>query len=477
MKSKGSRNFLLIVVLIAATGAAMAYSSKAGRVLSSDRNSGIVHYQTAVDGILGISAQLVQDKVLQGSDGTIGLNLTLQAGETAVSTKDKAGHVDMIIVLDRSGSMKGRKISDARQAVLKLLSSLTAKDRLGLVTYSDGVQLVFGLQTVTPDNRRHMESAINSLWVGGGTNLGAGLQAGIDLLGSAGRSTNTAKVILISDGLANKGITDVRALGGIASLAVEREFGISTVGVGAEFNEYLMTAIADQGTGSYYYLENPAAFAEIFQKEFNDARTSIVNNLKIQMPLDNGIDLVDAGGYPIRRQNGLGVFYPGSMHAGQTRKFYLTLKVPTNRDRHFKLGRLKINYHHDHQIHEIVLEDSLTIACVKDQRKVYSSIDKTSWSDRVINDEFNRLKQEVAGDIRSGRKKKAMQRIETYLGGLQPVNAVVGSDRVAQNLDKDLKELEAYVEDTFKGAPESIRQQQKTNAKALQYEGYQGRRK
>ncbi len=476
MKLKSLKNFLLIAVLIAATGAAMAYTSKSGGLFSSNRNSGSAHHRVAANGILSISGQLIQDKVLQGSDGTIGLNLTLQAEETAAATGAEARNVDIVIVLDRSGSMKGRKINDARRAVLNLLSNLTSKDRFGLVTYSDGVQITSGLQPVTPDNRQRIETAVNGVRVGGGTNLGAGLQAGINLLGSGGRGKNAAKVILISDGLANKGITDVPALGGIAAVAVEREFAVSTVGVGAEFNEYLMTAIADQGTGSYYYLENPAAFADVFQKEFHNARASIVDSLKIQIPLNDGIELVDAAGYPISRQKGQAIFYPGSMHAGQTRKLYLTLRVPTNRKRLFELGNLKIVYHHDNQVHETMLEDSLNIACIQDQRKVYSSIDETRWSDKVINDDFNRLKQEVAADIKSGKKVKAMKRIETYMGEQQAVNAVVGSARVTQNLDKDVKELEAFVEETFQGVPETVRQKQKTNAKALQYDGYRGRR-
>jgi len=477
MQRKKLRNFLLIAVLMAATGAAMAYSSKASGVFSSNRPPGSSRHHAATSGILTISGHLIQDKVLQGSDGTIGLNLILQAEDAPATTSAEARNVDLVIVLDRSGSMKGRKIIDARQAILRLLSDLTSQDRLALVTYSDGVQIACGLLNVTRSNRQRMEAAVSGVRVGGGTNLGAGLQAGIDLLGSSNRSTRAAKVILISDGLANKGITDVAALSKMAAAAVEGEFAVSTVGLGAEFNEYLMTAIADQGTGSYYYLENPAAFAEVFQKEFLDARASLVNNLKIEVPLNGDVSLIDAAGYPISRQNGLAVFYPGSMRAGQTRKLYLTLRVPTNRNRQFELNNLKIVYQYDNQVQESILEDPFTIACVADRRKVYSSIDRTGWSEKVINDDFNRLKQEVAADLKSGKKQKAMQRIETYYGEQQAVNAVVGSARVAENLDKDLKELETFVEETFQGAPEVVRQKQKSNAKALQYDGYRGRRK
>ncbi|MBW2430207.1 MAG: VWA domain-containing protein, partial [Deltaproteobacteria bacterium] len=320
MKRKRFKNFLLITVLMAATGAAMAYSSSKTNYFFQKRANVSPQHQPVKNGIISVSGHLVQDKVLQGSDGTLGLKLTLQAEETAAPNRGEPRNVDLVIVLDRSGSMKGRKINEARQAVLKLLSGLGAKDRFALVTYSDGVQIASSLLNVTRKNQQLLESAVSRVRVGGGTNLGAGLQAGINLLGSFDRNTNAAKVILISDGLANKGITDVQALSGIAAVAVEKEFAVSTVGVGDEFNEYLMTTIADQGTGSYYYLENPAAFAEVFQKEFHDTRASIVNNLKIELPLKDGISLADAAGYPINFRNGRAVFHPGSLHSGQTRK-------------------------------------------------------------------------------------------------------------------------------------------------------------
>jgi Ca-activated chloride channel family protein len=116
------------------------------------------------------------------------------------------------------------------------------------------------------------------------------------------------------------------------------------------------------------------------------------------------------------------------------------------------------------------------IACVNDRKRVISSIDKKSWTEQVINEDFNRLKQEVAADLKSGNKQQAIDRIEKYHDEKEAVNAVVGSQRIAENLDKDLKALSTFVEDTFQGAPGAVQEKQKTNAKALQYEGYRGRR-
>jgi len=476
MKKTQFKNLILISVLILVTGGAMAYSSnKSGGFFTGWISAG-PRPGAGGNQIVTATGHLSQSRVLIGSRGTVNLNLTLQAGNPVTDDRPQVRNVDMVIVLDRSGSMHGRKLMDARQAVNKLLSHLTADDRFALVTYSEGVQTVSGLVNVTDSNRATLFSLVNGVRAGGGTNLSAGLQTGINILGAPLRSENAARVILISDGLANRGLTDIESLAGIASMAVENEFAISTVGVGTDFNEQLMTAIADRGTGNYYYLENPAAFAEVFQQEFYRTRTASITGLKIQMPVDTEITLLNAAGYPVNVHNGQAFFYPGNLRPGQTRKINLTLQVPTNHPKAFELGNIKIHYQHNKRSYVTTLDDSLAIACVDDQEKVYSSIDKTSWSDKVIQEDFNRLKQEVASEIKAGRKQAALQKIEEYHNEQEAVNSVVGSARVADNLNQDLSELKSLVKDTFKGAPAAIRQKQKSNAKSLQYDGYRGRR-
>ena len=476
MKKTQLKNLILITVLILATGGAIAYSSNKSGGFSTGWISADPRPRAGGNQIVTATGHLSQNRVLIGSRGTVNLSLTLHAGHPETEERPPVRSVDMVIVLDRSGSMQGRKLMDARQAVNKLLSNLSANDRFALVTYSEGVQTVSGLVNVTDSNRAKLFSLVNGVRAGGGTNLSAGLQAGINILAAPLRSENAARVILISDGLANRGLTDINSLTGIASTAVENEFAVSTVGVGTDFNEQLMTAIADHGTGNYYYLENPAAFAEVFQQEFYRTRTASITGLKIQIPVDTGITLLNAAGYPVSIHNGKAFFYPGNLRPGQTRRINLTLQVPTSRQKTFELGNIKIHYQHNKRLYVTTIDDSLAIACVDDQEKVYSSIDKTSWSEKVIKEDFNRLKQEVATEIKAGRKQAALKKIEEYHNEQEAVNSVVGSARVADNLDRDVGELKSLVKDTFKGAPAAIRQKQKSNAKSLQYDGYRGRR-
>jgi len=321
-----------------------------------------------------------------------------------------------------------------------------------------------------------LKTIINRISTGGATNLGAGLQEGINVLQSARQNGNARKIILISDGLANRGIMDPASLGNMAAVAVEKEFGVSTVGVGTSFNEHLMTHIADRGAGNYYYLEDPNAFAAVFQKEFQNSRTAVATSTEVRIPLTGGISLVDAAGYPVEIKNNQAIFYPGDLLSGQTRKLFLTLRVPTNEEGTFEIRGISARYLHRGHPYTIKLSKPFQIACVKDQNEVFASIDKSEWEEKVLREDYNRLREEVATDIKKGNKKEALDRIKKYHDEQQSVNSVIGSSQVADNLDKDLEDLRGVVKQTFQGEPAEVEHKQKKNAKALQYEGYAGRR-
>ena len=475
MKRKYFKPLFVVGCLIVITGAAMAYSSRANPWMPN-LITGPKPGKLDKNGVISLTGRLVQDKVLQGGEGTADLSLSLHVDDMLDPDKGIAQHADMVIVLDRSGSMKGSKIRNAKNAVLNLLSDLSEKDRFALVAYSDQVEKHSDLIPVTGLNRRHLVSLVNRIWAGGGTNLGAGLQTGINTLVRAKKIGNIRKIILISDGLANQGITDSLSLGNMASKAAHKEFSVATVGVGTDFNEQLMTYIADQGSGNYYYLKNPKVFAQVFQKEFHNSRTTAATAVEVTIPLRSGMSLVNASGYPIKTTKNHARIHPGNLHSGQTRTLFLTFKMPTHNQKIFEINGITVRYIYNGRPYHAVLSKTFEIACVKDEREVISSIDKEEWEKHVIQEDYNKLKDEVAMDIKGGKEKKAMDRIQTYYRKKQQLNTVVGSGKVAENLDKDLNELRHFVKDTFTGSSEAVKQQQKANSKTLQYEGYKGRR-
>ena len=473
MKRPRLKSFILILSLIVATGAAMAYTGRGKHVTPQPPAPPIVF---SGGGILNLSGHLVQTHVLKGSPGRVSLELMLSAGPGGEGHPAGDRGIDFVVVLDRSGSMQGPKLEYARQSLLSLVAGLTERDRFALFSYSDTVQKQCDLLSVTDFNRRLMHSAINGIYSSGSTNLGEGLAAGIDMIAAAGRPGHPGRVILISDGLANRGVTEPAALGRMAAVAAGKEFAVSTVGVGADFNEFLMTQIADQGSGAYYYLDNPAAFAEMFQKEFLAVKSAAATGIAVSLVLPPGVRVVDASGYPVTVSGDTAVFYPGSLRSGQTRRIFLTLQVPTNEEALFPIGRVTARYQHNGQPHDVFMESAFTIACVGDEARVLSSIDRTRWEHKVLTDDYNRLKQEVAADIHAGNQDAALRRIDGYRKDQQALNTVVQSAEVKKNLEGDVKELEKRVEETFTGAPAAVLEKQKSSSKSMQYEGYSNRR-
>ncbi len=149
--------------------------------------------------------------------------------------------VDLVVVLDRSGSMNGQKIRDAKKAVMHLLGQLSPQDRIAIITYSNGVEILSPLVQVNDASREDLWARVNRINSGGGTNLGGGLKNGITVLRRVTTTDRQRKVILISDGLANHGITNPVELAAMAANGSEDNLAVSTVGVGYDFNEVLMS--------------------------------------------------------------------------------------------------------------------------------------------------------------------------------------------------------------------------------------------
>lgn len=470
--STTKKSLLTILGLILATTAALAAMGAMGSATAPP----LAALTLTGDAPVTVSTEVVQDKVLKGGDGRVTVSLNLTAARLPTIDNEPVAAADLVVVLDRSGSMEGQKLSDARQAVNHLLDQLGPDDRLALVTYSNSVQTQSALVPMTEANRRRLASAVERLHAGGGTNLGGGLKRGMEVLMHTPGDLRQRKVILISDGLANQGVTDPVVLGRMASAAVENRFSISTVGVGLEFNEMLMTAIADQGAGHYTFLEDPQVFARVFDSEFQATRHVAAADVDIRIPLEPGVHLVAAGGYPIRHEDGMAIIHPGSLLSGQSKTLYLTFQVSTAVEREIVMGRVQVSYRRRGESRTVDAPRPLTVACVPDPAAVMASIKKDSWEDQVLQEEFSRLKEAVAADIRDGDQTRAQARIHDYEAKQEAINSAVGSEKVAKNLGTDVQALRQRVDETFTGAPAAVAQKKKQAAKALQYDGYRIRR-
>ena len=174
--------------------------------------------------------------------------------------------LNLAIVIDRSGSMEGPKLREAKRCVVDLIQRMHSEDQVGLVQYDDQVDTVLPLTPVDQVSGI-IDSLVQGITANGGTDLHAGWLRGGEMLAPKAGNQSTCHTILLSDGQTNRGLTNTTRICEQVSALAGAGVTTTTVGLGADFNEELMTAIAQAGHGSAHYGERAIDLAETFEAE------------------------------------------------------------------------------------------------------------------------------------------------------------------------------------------------------------------
>jgi uncharacterized protein YegL len=175
--------------------------------------------------------------------------------------------ITLMIVLDRSGSMEGPKLTLCLKTVSFVIDNLAATDRLGLVTFDTQVRTEWPMCAMDEEGKQASRFALASIRAGTSTNLSGGLMAGIEALRKGARNENEVKsVLLLTDGLANHGERQIEKLGAMVRSALDTSTTIFTFGYGQDHDEKMLRALSDCGKGVYYFVSEldtvPTAFAD-----------------------------------------------------------------------------------------------------------------------------------------------------------------------------------------------------------------------
>jgi Ca-activated chloride channel family protein len=444
-------------VLLLATALAGVAARAVGRstVLPAAAN-GRTTFAAPATGRVSFTGQLDRTAVLRGEDGLVRMELVIAAGEVA-NTESVRRPTDVVIILDRSGSMTGDKIEHARAAVRELMGQLGAQDRFALIAYSDDAVVSVPLSFVGDHAREAWADTVAGILPNGSTNMSSGLDLAIDLIERARAGGRVPHVILISDGLANQGDASFEGLARRARRAARGEYMLSTVGVGSDFNEYLMTALADAGTGNYYCLQHSADLGSVFAREFDAARTTVATGLAVRIEPGRGVRVVDAAGYPLEPAGDAMIFRPGSLFAGQMRRVWVTLAAPNDTPGEYDLGRFSVSYGEGRDRTTLSFPEVPRIACVQGEEQFYSHVDVGAWTRSVVVDAYNKMQEEVARNVAAGRRDEALQKLHEFKDETSAMNARLQSAPVAAQIHS-LDKLEADVAAAFEGENQRGRQ-------------------
>lgn len=229
------------------------------------------------------------------------LHIVLSApGKQTDSTRPPAS---VALVLDRSGSMEGQKIAMSREAVAHATKLLKPTDHLALVCYDEEVATVLERTAATKEAKTLALQRLAKIDARGSTDLHGGWLRGAELIqpptsGDAG----VTKILLLTDGLANQGIIDPPAIVEAAKQARARGVLTSTFGVGQDFNEQLLSAMATAGGGHFYFIERAKQLPDFLASELGETLEVVARDVVLNIDCDPGADAMVINELPVERR-------------------------------------------------------------------------------------------------------------------------------------------------------------------------------
>ena len=203
----------------------------------------------------------------------------LQIDEDNSDNNGTKKNLNLSIVLDKSGSMAGQPFEEAKKAAVMIVEKLRSSDSISVVAYDEQTELV--VPSTECLDKTNIIRAINSIQVGGATNLHGGWLMGAEQVALKKSNKSINRVLLLSDGNANAGLIIPTDISRQCSRLSETDT-TSTYGLGYDFNEELMVKMANSGLGQSYYGQTSQDLMDPFNEEFQTLINTVAAELKVK---------------------------------------------------------------------------------------------------------------------------------------------------------------------------------------------------
>jgi Ca-activated chloride channel family protein len=422
---------------------------------------------TASNGSLTMTSRLSHPYINLGSSDLF-VTVDVTGAEVPGSRRSP---VNLAVVIDRSGSMSGYKLTQAKQAARQLVGMLRDEDRLAIVHYGSDVKALPGMQA-TSGNRARMLQYIEGIWDEGGTNISAGLTTGQHQVNAARSEYKVNRIILISDGQPTEGVTDEESLKQTVKNIRAQGVSVSSIGVGTDFNEDLMQAFAEYGAGAYGFLEDAGKLASIFQKDLQQASTQVARNVEMSFELPDGVTLGEVLGYRAH-QAGRTVRVPmPDFSAGQTERVVARVTVAGSAvGQAVDVTGLKLTYTDLLKDGTVESKASLSAMVTDRREEVLAKQDKDATVYAARARSAANL-QKAAEALKVGRRVEAQQLIQQNQMMFMEAASVAGAPAVAADVAEQKAAYEEY--EQAQGDEAVNRAVKSSKAKALKDFGRMG---
>ncbi|HZS05034.1 MAG TPA: VWA domain-containing protein [Blastocatellia bacterium] len=276
------------------------------------------------------AGEAVAMDVRWGNEQTTGAGreAVLQVGfSTALANdREQLPPINVALVIDRSGSMADAdKISRVKAALLTLVSQLRETDILSIVVFDSEAQVL--LPACTLADREAVRRVIRQIEPGGSTNIHAGLMLGYQEALRNCRKEAANRVILLTDGIANRGVTDPERIARDSLRFNDLGVDLSTIGVGLDLNKDLLRQLAKSGRGLFHFIADAQDIEKVFLREFQSLVSPVAAEPNVEIDYDPGLELVRLYGYePHFRKCGL-TLRLDNMNSGLTQVVLLRFRA------------------------------------------------------------------------------------------------------------------------------------------------------
>ena len=274
-----------------------------------------------------INALLDVDLVAIEATDSVTVLLELEAPAATPGDVPRPEHT-AVVVLDRSGSMSGDRLTAAKRALIDLVDRLDDRDRFGLVVFDNVAEVVIPAGRVGDLGRDSLRRDIAKIHTGGMTDLSAGYLRGLQEARRVATVTG-ATIVLLSDGHANSGVTDSSKLRGVANRAASQGITTSTIGIGLGYDESILTEMATGGAGNHSFAQGPDDAAVAIAAELDGLLSKTVQAAHLIITPTSDVAAVRIlNDLPCQRVEDGILVELGDFYAGEQRRLTITIDVP-----------------------------------------------------------------------------------------------------------------------------------------------------
>lgn len=352
MKARTVALWTVLGMVVSSAGALavpLSADAKSGRSIVGDPggpdDSQVAIARFTSDGTLSVDARLGQTKLPSGTTEDTLLFTSVTGGDLE---KISAPPLNLAIVIDKSGSMKGARIANAIEAASGTIARLRDGDSVTVISFDTSAQVVIPPTVASSTNRDGMTAAIRSIRLGGDTCISCGLESAMNMMSISpvAGGDHVSRMLLLSDGATNHGITDSPGLRALADRMRDRGCAISTIGVDVDFDEKVMALLAQESNGRHYFVANAGDLPAVFSQEFDSLLASVAREAELTVDLAPGVELDQVFDRTFRRENGRIVIPFGTFSAKQQKTVLMKLRVDDARANNGKqpVASVKLTY-------------------------------------------------------------------------------------------------------------------------------------